>query len=121
MYASSGYFVGRSLFLKSDSTFTYSYKGHISWDTASGHYLFSKDTISLKYEYNNYEAIFSFYKERNEKVPLDIQLSASQIVIRPFKLLKKGNRLYLLNDVTGQVKTYYYKGKNRKEYMTLFK
>jgi hypothetical protein len=105
-FYSSGYYAGLALVLKHDMTFTLKYLGHISSDTAAGTYRVRGDTISLQYDYNNYETIFASYKERNEKVPLDIQLAASRVVLRPKTLIKNRSRLDVVEETTDQLKTY---------------
>jgi hypothetical protein len=115
-----GYYAGLKLVLKPDMTFTLKYRGHISSDTAAGTFKVKGDTISLKYDYNNYETIFASYKERNEKVPLDIQLAASRVGLRPKTLIKNRSGLYLVDKTRDdQPKTYDENG--NKHFVYLFK
>lgn len=98
-------------------TFTLKYQGHISSDTAAGAYSVNGDTIALRYDYNNYEIIFASYKEQNKEVPLEIQLNASRVVLRPKTLIKKRSRFYLVDDTTGHLKTYYKNSKTHLVYL----
>ncbi len=92
-------------------TFTLKYHGHISSDTAAGTYTVQGDTISLTYNYNNYETIFATYKEQNKEVPIDIQLTASRVMLRPKTLIKKHSKFYVEDETTGRLKTYENDGK----------
>ncbi len=105
IFISSGYYGGVILNFNSDLTFTLSYRGHVSSDTAAGSYKIDGNKIYLKYDYNNYEKIFALYKSREEEVPIDILLSASQIVLRPEILLSKRNKLFAINKINGSIKT----------------
>jgi hypothetical protein len=87
-------------------TFTLKFHGHVSSDTAAGTYMVQGDTISLKYVYNNYETIFASYEEQNKKVPIDIQLAASRVVLRPKTLIKKRSKFYVVDETTGHLKTH---------------
>jgi hypothetical protein len=121
LYITKGYNSGVLLTLKSDKSFTYRFQGHISSDTAAGQYYQRGDTLFLKYDYNNYELIFTSYKAKNDEVTINIRLSASRAVLRPFKLLKKGKRLYYIDEITGQIKTYNSEGRTRKTYLEPYK
>jgi hypothetical protein len=98
-------------------TFTLKFQGHISSDTAAGTYKLQGDTILLKYDYNNYETIFATYREQNKQVPIDIQLSASRVVLRPTTLVKKHSKFYVVDETTGLTKTYVKNGKTRSVYL----
>jgi hypothetical protein len=120
-YITKGYNSGVLLTLKTDKSFTYRFQGHISSDTAAGQYYQKGDTLYLKYDYNNYDSIFASYKAKNEEVPIDVKLSASRAVLRPSKLLKKGKRLYYVDEITGKIKTYKSDGRTHKTYLELYK
>jgi hypothetical protein len=113
-----GYNSGVNLTLKPDSLFTFKFRGHISSDTASGYYKLHGDTLDFVYVYNNYDSIFASYKAKNEEVPIDVQLNASKVIMRPIKLLKRSKRLYYISIATGQVETHNDSGKIRKTYLT---
>lgn len=101
----------------SDMTFTLRFHGHVSSDTAAGTYDFRGDTISLKYNYNNYETIFASYKDQHEQVPIDIQLAASRVVLRPKTLIKKRSKFYVVDEATGHLKTHVKNGTTHLVYL----
>ena len=113
----TGHYSGLALVLKPDMTFTLKYHGHISSDTAAGTYKLQGDTIFLKYDYNNYETIFASYKEQNKEVPIDVQLAASRVVLRPKTLIQKHSRFYVIDEATGKLKTYDKNGRTHFVYL----
>ena len=113
----TGYYSGLTLTFKSDMTFTLKYQGHISSDTAAGSYTVQGDTISLRYDFNNSETIFAGYKEQNKEVPIDIQLAASRVVLRPKTLIKKRSKFYVVDETTGHLKTNDKNGKTHLVYL----
>ena len=116
-FYTNGYYSGLTLVFKPDMTFTLKYQGHISSDTAAGTYIVQGDTISLKYDYNNYETMFASYKDQNKQVPIDIQLAASRVILRPKTLIKKRSKLYVVDETTGHPKTYYKNGRAHLVYL----
>jgi hypothetical protein len=120
-YITTGYNAGVLMTLKPDFSFTYKYRGPISSDTAAGQYSFKGDTILLRYDYNNFDSIFASYRANNKIVPIEIQLAAGRANLRPFKLFRKGKRLYYIDEVTGEIKTYTVKDKNQKLFMIPYK
>jgi hypothetical protein len=105
-FSTTGYYSGLTLTLKPNLTFTLKYQGHVSSDTAAGTYMVKGDTISLRYDYNNYEIIFASYKEQNKEVPIDMQLAASKVLLRPKTLIKKHSKFFVVDETTGHLKTY---------------
>ena len=116
-YYTTRYYSGLVLTLNPDMTFTLKYQGHLFSDTAAGIYIIAGDTISLTYAYNEYEQIFNSCKEQNKEVPIDIQLSASRVVLRPKTLIKKHSKLYVVNKATNGFKTEEYNGRRKKIYL----
>jgi hypothetical protein len=116
-FYSSGYYSGVGLAFKPDKTFTLKYHGHISSDSAAGTYEIVGDTILLTYIYNNYDSIFASYKARNIVVPIDIQLDAGRVVLRPKTIIKKRSKLYVIDDETGKIKTNEKNGRSFKVYL----
>ena len=106
-----GYYSGLTMTLKSDMTFTLKYQGHISSDTAAGTYTVQGDTISFRYDYNNYETIFASYKEQNREAPIDVQLAAGRVILRPKTLIKRRSKFYVVDETTGRLKTHEKDGK----------
>ena len=60
-FYTTGYYSGLTITLKPDMTFSLKYQGHISSDTAAGTYKLHGDTVSLTYDYNNYERVFCIF------------------------------------------------------------
>lgn len=116
-FCSFGYFSGVRLAFKPDMTFTLKYHGHISSDTAAGTYEIVGDTILLTYIYNNYDSIFASYKARNMVVPIDIQLDAGRVVLRPKTVIKKRSKIFVLDDDTRKIKTYEKNGRKVEVYL----
>jgi hypothetical protein len=50
-------------------------------------------------------------------VPIDIQLDAGRVVLRPKIIIKKRSKLYVIDDETGKVKTYKKNGRSFKVYL----
>ena len=116
-FYSFGNYSGVRLEFKPDTTFTLKHHGHISSDTAAGTYEIIGDTILLNYIYNNYDSIFTSYRARNMVVPIDIQLDAGRVILRPKTIIKKSSKLYVVDDKTGKIKTYEKNGRSFKVYL----
>src|SRR5690349_4238937 len=99
----TGYYSGTTIVLKPDMTFTQSFYGHIFSDTAAGTYKLHGDTITLNYDYNNYEAMLASYKKQHTQVPIDIQLAASRVGVRSKTIIKKRSKYYVLDVMTGKL------------------
>jgi len=60
---------------------------------------------------------FASFKEQNKEVPIDIQLAASRVVLRPKTLIKKRSKFYVVDETTGKLKTYDKNGRTHLVYL----
>jgi hypothetical protein len=115
------YYKGVLMAFNLDSTFIFSYRGHINADTAAGKYVKKGDTILLQYLFNNYDSIFASYRSRGAEPPVDELFSAAHATLRPGLLLRKRKKLYYLDKHSLNFNKFLLGKKKRKIYLIRYR